>query len=178
MNLTRAAFAGLTLLALTACSSEGDGGSPAPAESPTASASETADDADATQIAEELRGASTAAGQVVTINEDNDPNDKIGRPNGYVSAAVLYDSEITCDSLGVDCGMTIEVYADEATARNRGETLQSQLAEMPFLGDEWDYLKGSVLLRISGELKPSSAENYAAKFGGEQLTAKAEPAPN
>lgn len=178
MHLTRVAVVGLTLLALTACSSEGDGGSPSPAESSAASTTEATDSADATQVADELKGASPTAGQVVTITEDNDPNDKIGRPNGYVTAAVLYDSEITCDSLGVDCGMTVEVYANEAAARNRGETIQSHRAEMPFLGDEWDYLKGPVLLRISGELKPSSAEKYASRFGGEQLTAPAESAPN
>ena len=57
MNLTRAAFAGLTLLALTACSSEGDGESPAPAESPATSTTEAVDSADATQVAEELKGA-------------------------------------------------------------------------------------------------------------------------
>ena len=33
------------------------------------------------------------------------------------------------------------------------------------------------MLRISGELKPSTAEKYAFRFGGEQLTTQAEPGP-
>lgn len=97
-------------------------------------------------MVEELKGASPTVGQVVIITEDNNPNDKIGRPNGYVSAAVLYDSETTCDSIGVDCGMTVEIYTNEAAARNCGKTIQSHMSEMPFLGDEWDYLKGPVSL--------------------------------
>ena len=53
----------------------------------------------------------------MTITEDNDPNDLIGRPSGYTDAAVVYDSEAECTELGVDCGATIEIWPSEAFAR-------------------------------------------------------------
>lgn len=129
---------------------------------------------DATAVAEDLLAGSDTATEVVTITEDNDPNDKIGRPNGYKSAAVLYDSRVTCDSLGVDCGLTVEVFPDESLARERADHLQSAFKSMPIMGSEWNYLKGPVLVRITGELKPSEAAVYADRFGGEEVVPTSE----
>jgi hypothetical protein len=56
----------------------------------------------ATDIANHLQAAVPSVGKVVTITEDNDPNDLIGRPSGYTDAAVVYDSEAECTEPGVD----------------------------------------------------------------------------
>ena len=50
---------------------------------------------------------------------------RLCRPNGYVGAAVIYDSNASCDDLGVACGVTVEVWADEAAAQARSDYIQS-----------------------------------------------------
>lgn len=168
------------VMAVSGCSSDmSEEASPAGADSqvqsePVADAGISSDPVDATAVAEDLKSASGTATTIETITEDNDPNDKIGRPNGYESAAVIYDSEVSCDSLGVDCGLTIEVYPDETGAIARAEYLQTIQRSMPLLGSEWDYVKGGVLVRISGNLKPSSATKYSDQFDGSQVLAPAE----
>src|SRR5689334_14931937 len=47
---------------------------------------------DATAVAKRVKAGVSSVTKLVTITEDNDPNDKIGRPGGYVSAATMYDS--------------------------------------------------------------------------------------
>lgn len=121
-------------------------------------------------VAEGLKGVSSTANKVVTITEDNDPNDLIGRPRGYESAAIIYDSEVSCDSLGSDCGVVVEVFTDGEEARARAEYIQGILKDTPAFGPEWNYVKGSALVRVTGHLKPSSAANYADAFGGEEVT--------
>lgn len=163
----RPVCAGLAVLALAACSSGSDSGDSSGAED----SSTTTESADATEVAEELKSTSSTAEKVVTVTEENDPNDLIGRPNGYDSAAILYDSEVSCDELGSECGVVVEVFSDENAARARGEYIQGILSEAPALGSEWDYVKGSVVLRVSGELKPTSNTKYAEAFGGEEVKA-------
>lgn len=165
-----------TALTLSGCSSESNEAAGIDQTQPTvvdvqeSDAPPTAEqETDATAVAEDLQQASSTVTQIVTITEDNDPNDKIGRPNGYSSAAVLYDSQVTCDDLGVDCGMTIEEFPNEASARDRATHIQSSLMNMPALGSEWNYLRGPVLLRITGNLNPSVAAVYAEQFGGEEF---------
>ncbi len=133
----------------------------APAASSSAPAPETAPvEQDATAVAEQNKQTTTT--KVVTITEDNDPNNLIGRPNGYVSAAVLYDSNATCTELGVSCGATVEVWSDAAAAKARSEYIQAILKDAPVLGSELHTLNGAVLLRVDGkQLKPSQAKAYA-----------------
>ncbi|WP_270888939.1 hypothetical protein [Pedococcus sp. 5OH_020] len=103
--------------------------------------------------------------KLVTITEDNDPNNKIGRPGGYVSAATLYDSGASCTELGVECGATVEVWPDEAGARSRSKFIQDALkAANGALGEEYHYQHGAVLLRVYGDLKPSVAKKYEVAF--------------
>ena len=118
----------------------------------------------ATDIANHLQAAVPSVGKVVTITEDNDPNDLIGRPSGYTDAAVVYDSEAECTEPGVDCGATIEIWPSEADATARKEYLQTMIKEMPILDNEYDTVHGPALLRVTGQIKPSRAEAYANAF--------------
>jgi hypothetical protein len=102
--------------------------------------------------------------EATTITEDNDPNDLLGRPNGYVAAVVLEDPRLEgCGAgLGVDCGATIEEWPVADAAQQRAEYIATLQEEAPILGSEYHYLDGAVLVRVSGELKPSEAEEYEA----------------
>lgn len=100
--------------------------------------------------------------EAITIDEDNDPNDLIGRPNGYDAAVVLKDPRVEdCGSdLGVDCGATIEEWDDADAAENRSEYIKGLQSGSSIFGSEYHYLVGNVLVRVTGELKPSEAEEY------------------
>lgn len=117
--------------------------------------------ADATAIAQDLKNNIGSIQKIVTVTEDNDPNDKIGRPNGYVSAAVIYDSGADCgEDLGVDCGATVEVWPSADDAKARSDYIQGILKDAPILGSEYNYLEGAALLRVTGGIKPTVAKEY------------------
>jgi len=118
----------------------------------------------ATGIANHLKAAVPSVGKVVTITEDNDPNDLIGRPSGYTDAAIIYDSAAECTEPGVDCGATIEIWPSEADATARKEYIQSNIKSIPMLNKEYDTVRGPALLRVTGQIKPSRAEVYATPF--------------
>lgn len=104
------------------------------------------------------------AEKVVEITEDNDPNNLIGRPNGYVEAAVIYAKGAQCDELGVSCGATVELFEDADDAERRSDYIQGVLEKAPMLDSEYHYLDGAALLRVSGDIKPSDAEDYEKAF--------------
>jgi hypothetical protein len=137
---------------------------PATTQSPTASAASSTPADTATGVAKRLQAVVPSARRVVTITEDNDPNDLIGRPNGYIDAAVIYDSEVHCTELGLPCGATIEIWPSEVDATARKEYIQTTLKANRALGTEYDTVHGSVLLRVSGQVKPSRAKTYATAF--------------
>lgn len=155
--MTRAWIAALVLpLALTTgCG--GDGGDDR----------EVAEDATARSVAEQIESEVDSVTEVVGITEDNDPNDLIGRPNGYEAAAVIYDDRVECDELGVECGATVEQWEDTDAAQDRSEYIQRILEDAPILGSEYHYLDGPFLVRVWGDLKPSEADEYEAAFTGE-----------
>lgn len=179
MRLYTAAMRSLTVVLLavllSACSSSADDGGDATTTSESSSAaaspssSTATEEVDATQLAEELKNSSKTATKVLTITEDNDPNNLIG----YDSAAVIYDAGGSCDEPMTDCGLVIEVFSDEASAKSRGEYIQAILKGSPALGSEWDYVKGNALLRVSGKLSPSTNTTYADAFGGEEVSVAA-----
>lgn len=143
------------------------------AVSATSSQDKAPESSDASAVAAEMKGKVSSITKIVTITEDNDPNDLIGRPNGYESAAVLYDNQASCTELGTECGATVETWPDAAAAKARADYIQAILKSSPALGSEWDYVRGNTLLRVSGTLKPSAADKYSATFGGEQVEAPA-----
>jgi hypothetical protein len=149
----------------TTASATRSGPTSSPADSPSASTTPSIA-ADASSLAGRIKVAVPSVTKVVRITENNDPNDMIGRPNGYTNAAVLYDKGAGCTELGVDCGATIEVWPTAAEARARAAYIQGILQDAPVLGTEYDYLNERALLRVDGVIKPSTAGAYAASFGG------------
>jgi hypothetical protein len=117
----------------------------------------------AAQVARTLIASIPSVTKLVTLTEDNDPNDLIGRPTGYTAAVVVFDKRVTCsDGLGADCGATVEQWPSAAAAKARSEYIQTVQQAAPMLGTEYHYLTGRVLVRVAGHLKPSQAKAYAA----------------
>ena len=136
--------------------------SPAATDTPTPTPTPTPLPASATELAELLRTQIPSITQILTITEDNDPNDLIGRPNGYIDAVIIYDSNVACTEPGASCGATLEIWSDRATATARSEYIQGILTESPALGTEYNFLSGVALLRVDGDIKPSVAATYEA----------------
>lgn len=121
----------------------------------------------ATEIGDAIKTQVADISKVVTITEDNDPNDKIGRPGGYVDGAVMFDSraEPSNEEPGADQGAFLEVWPDEAAATDRSKFIQGTLkASDGILGSEYHYQHEGYLLRVTGELKPSEAKAYQTAF--------------
>lgn len=132
--------------------------SPAPAQAATAQ-----------QAAEGIKAAVPDVNSLIALTENNDTNNLIGRVNGYAAATVLVDSRIEgCETAkpGVDCGATVEQWPDQPAAQRRADYIKSVLSSAPALGSEYDTVKGNLLLRVSGKLKPSAAQAYQAAFTG------------
>src|SRR4051794_8330293 len=100
--------------------------------------------------------------KVVELTAANDPNELLGRPNGYTAAWKIYDSRAECDSpLDTTCGATIEVWPTTADAKSRSAYIQGILKKAPMLGTEYDTVSGAILLRVTGNLTPGEAAAYA-----------------
>lgn len=121
---------------------------------------------DAAGVIGELKSAGLPITLTVTYSATSDPNHLLGRPNGYQSKASFKDGRVKASdandsSLGsVDLGGSIEVYPSSAGATGRAQYIQQSLKGFPMLGTEYDYVAGSVLVRVSGLLTPDQATGY------------------
>lgn len=119
-------------------------------------------------IAAERIKAAIPSVTLAALTGDNDANHLLGRPNGYVAATVIVDprSDGLCDQgqPGVDCGATVEQWPDAAAAQRRATYIQTIQGAAPVLGNEYDTLRGNLLLRVVGRLSPTVADQYRAAF--------------
>ena len=148
--------------------------SPAPTPSPSPSASATPAPTstpkpelpDALTIADALAEEVDSAYDVQKVTVKNDPNDLIGRPGSYTSAAYIYDenSESYDTGLTIDNGAKIEVFKTERDARSRYNYLRDTIRDNPILGAEYTYIEGPVLLRVAQDVPPKVARKYRDLF--------------
>lgn len=138
---------------------------------PAAPLSATSDDPQ--EVAESLKLQIGKIGKIVRITEDNDANDLIGRPGQYDAATFIQDTRLPCtakdnyDDLSIDCGAKVERWASTKDAKARAADIQEKLKAYG-LGAEYDYVRGGLILRVAGDLKPSQAKKYEAAFAGEK----------
>lgn len=152
------------LLALTACGSDN-----ADSETPDTKQPNTAT-ADGTRAAESLNAENVIKSLAESIGDAqpatvytaaSDPNNLLGRPGGYTSKADWTDKRAKpkLDD-EVQNGGSVEVYADPADAEERATFVADTLDKMKIFGTEYHYLKGGILLRVSGALTPEQAAEY------------------
>lgn len=174
--MKRAVLAGgITALLLTACN--GSAGTSksvsAPSSSPTPTTSASPAPvalADATQIVHALAAAKLPLAISIVFNASNDPNNLLGRPNGYAGKTAFVDRRIKRepgDELGsVDLGGSVEFFGDKAAAERRKTYITGlQQNGGTLFGNEYEYINGAALLRVSGRLTPTQAAGYEAAFG-------------
>lgn len=106
-----------------------------------------------------------------TVTADNDPNHLLGRPGQYASKVTFNDTRIKASDVSgtdkgdVDRGGAIEVFATPADATARAKYIQAVTKSMPMLS-EYDYVHGTVLVRVSHYLTPDQAAGYKTAANG------------
>lgn len=109
-----------------------------------------------------LKAQGIPIGEVATYTAVTDPNKLLGRPNGYTHKSNWLDTRIereTKDEIDVFDGGGIEIFPDNATAQKRMDKLQGLGASMSQL-IEYNYVHGTVLLRVAKRLTPDQAAEY------------------
>ena len=104
------------------------------------------------------------ATQAVAQTESTDPNAFLGRPGQYTER-VSFDIPGGDTSAAVgetDRGGVIELWPSPAEAQARADYIQSVLKGGTILGSEYDYVRGSALVRITGKVLPSVATQFQA----------------
>jgi len=159
MRNTAAILLASGVLALAGCSSSSD--SSAPSKAPSAVSRPLT----ATAAFTKLSGTVASAHLSGTVTADNDPNHLLGRPNQYTSKVTFSDSRIkTADVEGtekgdVERGGAVEVFASAGDAEARAKYIQAATKSLPALA-EYDYVHGTVLVRVSHYLTPAQAAEY------------------
>ena len=124
----------------------------------------------AAEVFADLTKTVESAKLVKVYTEDDDPNKLLGRPSGYTSKIAFSDSRIAkkdieySESDAIERGGSIEVYSDEDGAKQRAEYIQT-IGKSSNLANEYDYVKGPVLVRVTGILPPSKAKDYEVALG-------------
>ncbi len=117
-------------------------------------------------ILKKLQAAELGLARGAAQTEDNDPNNLLGRPNGYASraSADLPGGDKGGEKYSVDRGLVVEVFDNADLAQRRSDYIKSLQAESPILGTEWHYRTGdgTGLVRVSGNVKPSLAKKVEA----------------
>lgn len=124
----------------------------------------------AEQIVADLvaRVPTAAPGPVMTA--ENDPNNLLGRPGQYTSAAYFTDSRVPAedgnpDQLSTDNGGRVEIFSSEEEATARRDRIQDLARTLP-IAVEYDYVAGPVLVRVTKSLTPDQAKQYGDALGG------------
>jgi len=101
----------------------------------------------------------------VVFNASTDPNNLLGRPNGYESKASFVDSRIMDPSDtepgAVDLGGSVEYFSNGNAARARATYIQTVTKGLP-ASTEYDYVAGPALLRLPSGLTPDQASEEAS----------------
>lgn len=149
-----------------------DAGQPGAAGTPTVAATagaattETSRPASAGDVVKRLKDADLGLTGAAIQDEDTDPNDLLGRPNGYLSraSADLPGGDTSGPKYGIDRGLVVEVFATAEDAQARSAYILGLLKGSPLLGSEWHYTAadGRALVRVSGNVKPSLAKKIEA----------------
>ncbi|MET8359809.1 hypothetical protein [Micromonospora sp. NPDC005171] len=136
---------------------------PAPARAP-------AEPLTAEQVLGKLSAAKIGLTSGAVQDEDTDPNNLLGRPNGYTSraSADMPGGDKNADKYDVGRGLAIEVFPTAEDADRRAKYIQDLMKNMPILGTEYHYRadSGRVLVRVSGKVKPTQAKKVEAAVKG------------
>lgn len=120
----------------------------------------------AVTLAADLKAAGLDITRLIVYTAATDPNHLLGRQNGYASKVAWQDPRAAKGDAGdtrgsVGLGGGIEVYPSAAGAQARRAYLAGFA---PPVGDGYDYVSGTAVLRLSQYLTPAQAHAYQKAF--------------
>jgi hypothetical protein len=115
------------------------------------------------EVISALRHAGIPIGRVRYYTPSSDPNKLLGRPGQYTGKANFRDRRIRSAGFDVDDGGSVETFASKDEAKRRFDYV-SAIAKSASLFAEYDYVEGTVFLRVSHELTPAQAKAYERAF--------------
>lgn len=172
-SIAMTALAAITALALAGCSNtssshgNSNSGSSAPVKANAVAATPLTASTAFTKLATTVPTAKLSG----TVTAANDPNHLLGRPGQYTSKVTFADTRIKAADVtdstkgSVDLGGAIEIFADPAGAEARAKYIQAIAKSMPAVA-EYDYVHGTVLVRVSHYLPPAQAAGYKSAAAG------------
>lgn len=96
---------------------------------------------------------------IIVYTEETDPNNLLGRPNGYISKANFADDRCEQYDETSPEGGNFEVFNNVEDCTDRKEYIESVYKANPILS-KYMYQFDNVLFRLSRELTPSQAAEY------------------
>lgn len=136
----------------------------------------------AEEIIAALKEKGAPIGEMQVYTAENDPNELLGRPNGYIGKISFIDADVEKkkieenlnefdmseeetkkemrEEFGVEYGGSIEVFENEKDAKNRYEYVSTVSSEMGAMFVEYGYVEKTVYLRLSKSLTPAQASVY------------------
>ncbi len=118
------------------------------------------------ETAEDIVNALKDAGLTITnmdvYTAENDPNSLLGRPNQYTSKVNFIDSRIeeeVSERIGVQNGGSVEMFNTIEDAETRFNYI-SEISKTAPMFNEYEYINGKVILRVSRLLTPEQAAEY------------------
>jgi hypothetical protein len=145
-----------------------------PVASPTVAQVQESRALSAEQVAKKLKAAGVPLRVIVVYTAETDPNHLMGRPGGnYTSKLAFADSRVKPEDVqfaekdALERGGSIEVFESAGDAQTRAADIDGKIkAVKGLVPPEYHYLRGGVLVRVTGNLSPSQAKTY-----GRALTA-------
>ncbi len=128
-------------------------------------ASRPAGTATAQSAAEAIRAAIPEVTALIPITEDNDQSRERLR-RGNRAGRLTHHRSVRDRQAGHRLGAGVEQWPDEAAAQRRADYIKTVMSSAPIFGTEYQTVKGNLLLRVSGKLKPFAAQAYQAAFIG------------
>jgi len=156
-----AASSGLFALSVLGC-----GGSTTQQGATTAPATEPKEVTSPRRVIDMLERAGLPIGAVKNYTASSDPNELLGRPGQYTGKANFQDKRLTpSQDFDISGGGSVETFANEDEAAARYEYVGA-IAEGSALFAEYDFLEGTVVLRLSKELTPAQVKAYEKALRG------------
>jgi len=158
---------GLLLLFVACGSNSTNGAAPVSTTAPSATSVKTS--LTAAQIVAAFKTKGLPIGETVDYTAANDPNSLLGRQGQYTSKDSFIDTSIANPSsntgvnISVSDGGSVEVCANVNDATNRFNYVQT-ISKSTAIFNEYDYLQGTYILRLSHYLTPDQAAMYQAVF--------------
>jgi hypothetical protein len=115
---------------------------------------------DASEVVNALKKEGLPIGNQLAYTVENDPNELMGRPGQYTSKVNFIDTTAKeAKKVEMLNGGSVEMFANHNDAKNRFDYV-SKVAKSEPLFNEYDYVQGRILLRLSKNLTPAHAKNY------------------